>query len=43
VGRAPVAGNILGEATTSSGNIFNNAMRHPAADDHRSPGMRFTG
>lgn len=24
---APVAGNILGEATTSSGNIFNEAMR----------------
>lgn len=23
----PVAGNILGEATTSSGNIFNDAMR----------------
>jgi hypothetical protein len=23
----PVAGNIAGEATTSSGNIFNDAMR----------------
>jgi len=23
----PIAGNILGEATTSSGNIFNDAMR----------------
>ena len=23
----PVTGNILGEATTSSGNIFNDAMR----------------